>query len=492
MTRSARRPLARRALAAAGAAALALLGTAIGSSAAQATDPPPPSPANITGTTGSIVIHKHAGDPGAAGDGKVITDPTKVTELGQGLDGVEFSVQRVSHLGVPIDLKTAEGWDYAEDVTVDNASTAPYSLTDVETVTTEGGGLATVDELPYGLYLISETSPGSNPIVSPVEPMLVSVPYQDETNSTWLYEVHVYPKNKLNETNPEKTVAEPGGLVLGSTVEWTVTAPIPELGAGDTYRKFVITDQLDPRLTLTGAIVSLDGVELDPGTDYTLSPDTLPAEGANVAVTLTAAGRAQLMDKSNVVVKLTTTVTSLGEGNTGGKISNTAAVNVNDSVRETDPAQTNWGPLKIMKVSATAKSQGLQGAEFTLHETKGGPEVDGVGTLTSNAAGVIVVDGLWVGNGATLTKSYWVQETKAPAGYVLPTGDGAWTEVVVSAGPAASVVVKSIANTQYDGPMLPLTGAAGTTAFMAGGMALVAIAGGAALAASRRKRGSVK
>lgn len=89
MTSAERRPHLRRALAAVGAAALALLGTVAIGSAAQATDPPDIS--NIVGTSGSLTIHKHAGAPGAAGDGTLITSPTRVEALGEGLDGVPVS-----------------------------------------------------------------------------------------------------------------------------------------------------------------------------------------------------------------------------------------------------------------------------------------------------------------------------------------------------------------------------------------------------------------
>jgi fimbrial isopeptide formation D2 family protein/LPXTG-motif cell wall-anchored protein len=261
---------------------------------------------------------------------------------------------------------------------------------------------------------------------------------------------------------------------------WTVTAPIPELGEGGTYNKFVITDTLDPRLTLTGAVVKIDDTVIDPITHYTVS--------GNVVITLTAAGLALLTGADNVIVEASTTVDSLGDGETGGLIPNHAIVNVNDSIRETGYPQTNWGPLKVIKKAAVAPNNTLQGAEFTLHESKDGPALAEVGTLTTDVNGEIVVDGLWVGNDASLQKTYWLKETKAPAGYVLPTGDSAWTEVTVTAGAASTVVPVVINNTQQSAPRLPLTGSTGTAAFMIGGIALLLTAGGVALATARRKQ----
>lgn len=470
--------LGRRAVALIGALALALIGTAAIGTAASAVDAL--SPSNITGTAGTLTIHKHAGDPGAPGNGTVITDPAKIAALGAGLVGVEFNIQRVAKDGVPIDLTTAAGWDDAQLVTPANVTAAPYSFSSSTPATTGAGGVVAVPNLPFGLYYVTETSPGANPIVSPVQPFLVSVPYPDATNSTWLYNVHVYPKNKLNTTVPEKTVSAPDGLTLGSSVVWTVTAPIPALAEGGTYTKFIVNDTLDPRLELTGLVVKNDGVVVPE------SPAGFTRSG-NVNVTLNEDARDLLVAGKNVTIEYTTKVISLGDD---GTINNQGFVNVNDSVRETNIPQTNWGPLKIVKKAAQAPNNTLAGAEFTLHETKGGPVI---ATYTTNVSGEIFVDGLWVGNGGVLTKNYWLHETKAPAGYVLPAGDAAWSMTTVTAGNTASAVAVTINNTQQNGPNLPLTGSSGTTMFMLGGLALILTAGGVALvASSRRRQGTIK
>ncbi|MCE4026718.1 MULTISPECIES: SpaH/EbpB family LPXTG-anchored major pilin [unclassified Microbacterium] len=438
-----------------GVAALAALGALAVSPAANAADTL--SPSNITGTTGSITIHKHAGDPGAAGDGTQITDPAKIAALGQGLEGVQFSVQRVSANGTPIDLTTAAGWDQAKTATPANVSSAPFSLAAGTTATTDASGQAVVSNLPYGLYLVTETSPGANPIVSPVQPFLVSVPYPNQ--GTWLYNVHVYPKNKLNSTEPTKTVADPKAPVLGSQIVWTVNAPIPALAAGDTYRSFSITDNLDPRLTYVGAVVKVDGTTLVEGTDYTVS--------GNTVITFTATGLGKLAGKTAVTADITTTVTSLGAD---GQILNTAVVNTNGSDRTTNTPQTNWGPLKVVKQDGTTKNT-LQGAIFEVYDAKNGTKV--AGPVTTDANGQILIDGLWVGNNDVKSKDYWLKETQAPAGYVLPADP--WTQVTVTANGQANPTSITISNTQQFGPNLPLTGGAGSTLFaVVGGLLVVA------------------
>ncbi|MFJ4166520.1 SpaH/EbpB family LPXTG-anchored major pilin [Microbacterium sp. NPDC089698] len=437
-----------------GVAALAALGALAVSPAANAADTL--SPSNITGTTGTLTIHKHAGDPGAAGDGTQITDAGKLAALGQGLEGVQFSVQRVSANGTPIDLTTAAGWDQAKTATPANVSSAPFSVAAGTTATTDATGQAVVSNLPYGLYLVTETSPGTNPIVSPVQPFLVSVPYPNQ--GAWLYNVHVYPKNKLNTTEPTKTVADPKAPVLGSQIVWTVNAPIPALAAGDTYRSFSITDNLDARLTYVGAVVKVDGTTLTEGTDYTVS--------GNTVITFTGTGLGKLAGKTAVTADITTTVTSLGAD---GQILNTAVVNTNGSDRTTNTPQTNWGALKVVKQDATTKNT-LKGAIFEVYDAKNGTKV--AGPFTTNDAGEILVDGLWVGNNDVKSKDYWLKETQAPAGYVLPADP--WTQVTVTAAGSATPTSLTISNTQQQGPNLPLTGGAGSMLFAIVGGALVA------------------
>ncbi|MCZ4149205.1 hypothetical protein BZG21_32775, partial [Escherichia coli] len=83
-----------------------------------------------------------------------------------------------------------------------------------------------------------------------------------------------------------------------------------------------------------------------------------------------------------------------------------------------------------------------------------------------------------------MQSSYWVKETKAPAGYVLPADP--WSdELVVING---QILVETITNHKPTGPDLPLTGASGTVLFTIAGVGLMAAAGGAVLVKRRRAR----
>ncbi|MGO4454602.1 SpaH/EbpB family LPXTG-anchored major pilin [Arthrobacter sp. RAF14] len=456
--------LGRRFAALAGAVALALVG---GAAAAQA-DTPAPSAGNINESTPtSLTIHKYDGTPGAAGDG---TQKTDTSQLGNALAGVTFKITPVtSKNGQVLDLHTQAGWDLLQGVKASDVTAANgYAFGTPVSVTTGADGSVT-QSLPQAVYLVTETDPGTNNVISPAQPFLVTLPLP-QSNGNWLYDVHVYPKNKINTTTPTKEVADPVAPVLGSQVTWTINAPVPALAAGDTYKSFVITDQLDSRLSYTSATV--DG--FTSGTDYTVTESN-----GLVTITFTPAGVAKLSAGQTVVAKVTTKVTSLG---TDGVIKNSATVNTNGSKVDTNKPSTNWGPLQILKYAQQDESKTLSGAHFEIYTAKDAAQP--VGTLVTDANGKASIS-LWVGNNDVTSKTYWVKETQAPAGYTLPQDP--WTQVTVKANGDTAPVVLKIANTQQPAVTLPFTGAEGQLLLTVTGIALVLVAVGAALVISRRR-----
>ena len=171
-------------------------------------------------TSGSITIHKYEynGSDGDIGTGEA-TDkaPTNATAL----PNAEFTVYQVK------DKQWLEGYysgaagSYAEadlkweTYAKKDLTTGDYvlqgndsSLKKVGTEVTDEYGKVTfnVDEL--GLYLVMETD-APDAVTSPCEPFLVSVPMTrvgtTNTNAEWLYDVHVYPKNKTSYGGVEIT-----------------------------------------------------------------------------------------------------------------------------------------------------------------------------------------------------------------------------------------------------------------------------------------------
>lgn len=460
-----KRSVGRRLVAALGVAALSLAG-AVGITTAASADAVLGIGNINPDTQSSLTIHKYDGTPGSAGQGNELTD---TSALGNPLNGVGFSIRQVTEKdGESIDLDTAAGWDLISGVTVDQVTGTggDFSLGTVTNVVTGSNGSTPTANLAHGLYLVQETSPGANQIVSPAQPFLVTLPLP-QGNGGWLYDVHAYPKNKVNTTVPTKTVADPSVPVVGSTVTWTITAPVPDLANGDTYRSFIITDQLDSRLTYTSAAVTGFTAE----TDYKVTE----ANGL-VTITFTDVGLGKLSAGQSVVATLVTKVNSTGDGT----ITNQANVNTNGSTVTTGKPSTNWGGLRILKYAKDDVQKTLSGAVFGVYTDSAATQQ--VATLTTGADGTASIV-LWVGNNDTTSRVYYLKETAAPAGYVL---DGVIRQVTVNAGTEAAAVQVSVANTQQKVPNLPLTGANGQLLALIGGGSLVLLAAGTALVARKR------
>lgn len=455
----------------AGASALALAGMGLFGVAAASAD----EVSDITlGTIGSITVHKSSADPVEGLNDGTLLDPDP--GAGKGLDGVEFTLQPVLFDGVPIDLSTAEGWELAEALpseTAGEALPAGYSLgTGVSQATV--GGFTTFSGLELGLYLITETDSGNNLINAAAAPFYVSIPYPN-ADDTWNYNVHVYPKNTLNTIDQHKSVDDTAKL-LGDEVTWTLVTDVP---ASDLpYKSYTLTDNLSANLEfISWESVSIGTEELVLNTDYTISPD-------NSVITLTSQGLTKLDDAgaTTVTAVLKTKVLSIPEG---GVIENTATVNINGTEDE-GTTNTNLGTLQLEKKAEGENGALLDGAVFELYGTA--PDADGNATSAPLATGTtengVVKWELHLGIEDDMQSSYWVKETKAPAGYVLPADP--WSdELVVTNG---QILIETITNHKPTGPDLPLTGASGTVLFTIAGVGLMAAAGGAVLVKRRRAR----
>ena len=74
----------------------------------------------------TLTIHKHAGNEGAAGNGKKLGD---TSQLGTPLQGVEFTITPVTAKGgQAIDLTTPGGWDLVQGATPSTVKGSGYTL----------------------------------------------------------------------------------------------------------------------------------------------------------------------------------------------------------------------------------------------------------------------------------------------------------------------------------------------------------------------------
>ena len=504
-----RTTLMRRLAAGVGAFALATVGFMGASSAYADSGPDQPGAPKF----GTLTIHKRVGSQGEHGDGTEIKDPA--TPPGSPLAGVDFTIWRLGKMDngtcVALDMSKTEDWESmptgAAPATLAGVQAAGFCLVDADGIvkTTDDDGELTFGDgetsLPLGLYYVQETKwPAS--VISKAAPFYVSIPMPYEVEEgvgDWLYDVHAYPKNKEG-TNPSKTInpdSAQTGLVVGSTVEWTITQTVPALQEGEAYTSASIWDYLPAELEFVETVsVKVNGAPVD----YSKS--------GNVVWTLTNPGALKADDVIVVVFKTKVLeVTESGDINNPGSIDPEipgygSEFNGGKVPGDTTP-YTYWGKLKVTKVDENG--DGLEGAEFKVYPKTGAecsenvPTGDPVSTGVSGSGGVVLWTpnmptdgtsplGLFVANSdyeleTAPSKDYCLYETKAPAGY---TGTAVST-VTIKPGDEFMVDV-DIENVPRDVPHLPQTGSSATVVMMLVGLGLVGTAG--VLFAARRTRTS--
>lgn len=214
---------------------------------------------------GSITIHKYEwnGTNGnyATGEDNVNQLPGDTSTTPSPLKDAEFTLYEVKdaawlkayYSGKPDDTIQASVFDWNTYAEKDTTS-GDYKLRDGVSVplvgkkNTDANGVATFDKaasnqnLPLGLYLVMETK-SPDQVTTPCEPFLVSVPMTrvGTTNpkSDWLYDVHVYPKNRTSYGNITLTK-------MGQVGNSTDTAAL----SGVTFKlyKFVGTKNADGKI----------------------------------------------------------------------------------------------------------------------------------------------------------------------------------------------------------------------------------------------------
>lgn len=161
-----------------------------------------------TTKTGSITIHKYEYNEtgGDTGTGEA-TD--KVPKGAKALEGAGFTIYKVADVN---DLTTYYSANPTElpsvNTYVENGKIkSAYSTNQVgKEVKTNAEGIAEFKSLELGFYVVVETTTPDK-VTTPVAPFIVSVPMTTKDGDNWLYDVHVYPKNKTTY----------GGVILEKT-----------------------------------------------------------------------------------------------------------------------------------------------------------------------------------------------------------------------------------------------------------------------------------
>lgn len=165
-----------------------------------------------TSLKGSITIHKYEynGTMEIHGTGEksdqLPTDDKKI----KALKGAGFTIYRVADEN---DLKnyystSPENLPLVSDYVENGKIKSQYSNNKVGgEIRTNGEGIAEFKNLELGFYVVVETTTPDK-VTTPVEPFIVSVPMTTKDGDNWLYDVHVYPKNKT--TYGEVTLEKKG------------------------------------------------------------------------------------------------------------------------------------------------------------------------------------------------------------------------------------------------------------------------------------------
>lgn len=472
-------------------------------------------------TTADLTIHKYLNDvPGAPSDGTEIED---TSALGEAFEA-EFTVYRIGDL----DPKILADWQtYASlsgaDYDATNNTLGGTALTEVAQVTTTNG--SATENLPLGFYYVVETPQQG---VSAAAPFAVALPMTMPDNSTWNYDVHVYPKNQ--EFGIEKQVSD-AYATAGSEIEYTLigdTIAIPQNMTG--YERYIIVDRQPANITVDPASAQVallinnevsETLVAGEGGDFTAIAG---ATAGDTKIELTPAGLEKLTAARGgeggatlqVQVTLGATVNGTPEANFPANEGSTPIVETNttylyvdnglgdpDNPTPEDPqdqVESRFGQVTLNKTGSDT-NEALPGAVFQLYrcapstgddatdepQTIDGPlTVNGANEWTTDEEGRIVITGLQVddyrngGVGAddlTDTFDYCFLETESPEGYELLPDP---VPVDISdANPVGSVDIANVPDN--GGNDLPFTGAQGYALFGVAGLTLIAGAGAIAM-----------
>lgn len=524
----------KKAVAGIAAVAAASIGLGMAAPAAMADDL---SVGNInTSKTGTLTIHKRAqADDNGTHKGSGLEDKS-VT--GEGIKGVEFTVYPVTgfswddankwgdldKLSVGTDNKV---YTTASGTTALHDPAASIDTANKHVVTTDDSGNVSISGLPLGLYYVVETNNGNSSRQNPqvtgnANPFFVTLPYPTKNDSSasskngqWNYDVHVYPKNNVN--NVKKTVDVSGAVKVGDEIVWNIDQTVPVLGKDAEgnqikFTHFGFVDPLDSHTTYESIkVIALDNKlkpispeEVVPSSYYTLTQD-----GNTISVDFTKAGLAQLDARKYAAIRFAVTVkvTSLPANyqvpNSVYQWINTPKPSTSgESTPVKSQDQPYYGDYTFKKIDDLTPANPLSGAEFvmwkrtgtTCEQTKPNSGVINA-DAASNAQGLVKFSGVLIGKFATgttndqATAHFCLLETKAPAGYQL---NSTVKDFILHAGVNGAGTTENpydqVKNTKQNGPNLPLTGAAGKLILLLGSVAVLAAAGALFVVNSRRQR----
>lgn len=485
----------------------------------------------------SLTVHKYLGATSSLPHKgtKLTEEQLKGLTSQKPLEGVKFDLYKVKG----VDVSTNDGVAVAskignmvlpgdvveKGIQVDGKNYTLEAATPASATTNaQGEAVFTVTNvgLPNGVYVVVEDLAGSGDLktadgavdkakVTPAAPFAVSVPMTKPDGETLNKDVHVYPKNQVNEL--DKTVVD-ANINQGKDIVYTISTTSTgadtngdgKMDKADLGGVYEIVDTLDPNLTYKSVTVKVadKAVNEDANGYEVTSVKEVNPEQDKVTVSFKGNALDTIAAGAKVELKVTATVKSIPDS---GVIPNQAKLYPNDWAKQngkpvdSPKVETKYGDIVIKKVNKDGAV--LAGAKFSVHlDNSADKDCSSYGDAikTSEATGT---DGLVSIKGLHLTNfvdnkevpeadqhPYCLVETQAPAGYqLLPkpvsfklTKEGSVTDLSAAAEAKAG---NALDITNFKNPGLPLTGAQGILLVSVLGLILVSV--GVVLTVKRRQ-----
>lgn len=355
-----------------------------------------------TDLKGSITIHKYEynGTTEIPGTGET-TDklPTDDKEM-KALEGAGFTIYKVADVNDltnyynanPESLPSVN--DYLKDGKIDTTK-VKKTVTEVKT---NKNGIAEFNELELGFYVVVETTTPDK-VTDPVDPFIVSVPMTTKDGDNWLYNVHVYPKNKT--TYGEVTLEKKGNnteLLSGVKFvlqKWNTTESTWENAKNETGVEGVqfgeLTTDANGKITVNGLSQGkYRFIETDRGGN-----DGYIMDGATTyEFTVTAEGKINYDGKTdnNITITVNNEKPSLEKSvkNADGSYDNDTDASVGDTVTWKVEASV---PSNVNKLKTYKLTDKMSNALTWEDKTKAGLEIatDNETTLIKNTDYILTV-----------------------------------------------------------------------------------------------------